>query len=96
MDFRGIIERDKEAYGKQNLSDYQRGVVEGIEYVADEVMETFAANMGYDVGECGTIGKIYNEVAQDVLCDLREYLEAEAAEHQVAWVEANDNEKECK
>lgn len=94
MDFRGIIKREQEAYGKQNLSEYQRGVVEGIEYVADEVIDTFAANMGYDVDECVTLGKIYNEVAQDVLCYLRELLEAEAAEHQVAFVEANDNEKE--
>ena len=88
MDSRRIVETSG-AYSKERLVGEDRAWVKALDYVRDEVVDTFLANYVDGSGE-GIRASLEREIVEEAFDDFREWLEIEAAEHTISFIESGD------
>lgn len=96
MDFKYLIE--KGTYSKDNLKPKQKAFISGLEQ-AKETVESYKYNIDcYFDCDIPVIKQMLKEVAEKVIEDLADYLDAEIAQHIVVMEDENivRKERRCK
>lgn len=94
MDFKYLVESG--TYSKDMLTQHQQAYLEGIEYVKDGVIDEFFSNLDIftSMGEFPpTIGKIFQEINEQTLENLKQYIYIKICEYIVACGDENNLDK---
>lgn len=86
MDVLRIIEQ--EGYQAENLNERHRDILEWLRYLERDFEECFEYDNGYDYG---IVGDLKEEIAEDVIKQVQEWLAVQIAEYQISFAE---NEEE--
>lgn len=89
MDSRRIV--STEAYSKERLVGEDRAWVKAIDYVREEVIETFLANyVGIPGPDEGIREALEREIVEEAFGEFGQWLEIEAAERTISLIDSGD------